>query len=351
MTSFSNELAESEAALLEEFRGRVGVDSAIRDAFAFAREETLPRLGVAPEPNSDVPRVGIAILAGGLATRFGGVPKAAVRLANGSSLLDIKLHSVLDFCNQVSARTPVVVVASPATCGALETLIEPWRRLLPQVHVAVQSTWPRLALHGEWALDERGVPDHAPKGHGEVLRLLAEASEHWPHPPSRWLVSNIDNVFATPSRELLALHVASGAEATVEVVRGRSEDMGGYLAMMGGRLRILEGFQVSADRRPKGQFLFSTNSLVLEAAALDVFQQLPIHPVRKQGRSGEVVVQFERLLGDVGIPCTLNAVVVPREGSESRFIALKTREQFSEYEREVETWLAARLSNTSITAG
>jgi UTP--glucose-1-phosphate uridylyltransferase len=273
-------------------------------------------------------RVGVVILAGGMATRFGGVAKAAVELWPGVSLLDVKLSLVADVGRRFGAALPVAVVVSDATRSAVSDLIA--RRTFANLQISVlsQTLLPRILVGGSLAEIADGGPDMCPPGHGEVIGLLARRGAEMAPGVDFWMVSNIDNILASLDEGVLSSHMRSAAVATVEVVEGETGDAGGYLVRSGDRMRILEGFQVRDEDRPRGPFLFSTNSFVLGPEALRAHAALPFHAVRKQGALGNEVVQFEQLLGDVGLLGPLNPVRVPRHGPQSRFIALKTREAF-----------------------
>ncbi|MGH6958026.1 MAG: UTP--glucose-1-phosphate uridylyltransferase [Caulobacteraceae bacterium] len=278
-------------------------------------------------------RVGAVVLAGGMATRFGGVPKAAVELWPGMTLLDVKLSLVEGVAERFGATVPVVVVVSDATERSVLGLVA--RRNASRLKIAVlrQTLLPRLLVGrslagGSLARRADGRLDMCPPGHGEVIGMLARCGQELAPAVAWWMVSNIDNVLAGLDEGVLSAHIRSAAAATVEVVEGEAGDAGGYLVWSGDRMRILEGFQVREEDRPSDPFLFNTNSFVLGPEALRNHEALPFHAVRKHSDAGHDVIQFEQLLGDVGLLGTLNAVRVARHGSRSRFVALKTREAF-----------------------
>src|ERR1700753_346291 len=71
--------------------------------------------------------VGCVVLAGGMATRFGGVVKAAVPALHGQTFLSIKLGGIRVTAEQNAAEVPAFVMTSFATDAEI-------RRLLPDLH-------------------------------------------------------------------------------------------------------------------------------------------------------------------------------------------------------------------------
>lgn len=72
--------------------------------------------------------VAAVILAGGMATRFGGVVKAAVEVLNGQTFLELKLKDVAAVAERADAHIPVYLMTSFATHDAIQKMAEPLRR-------------------------------------------------------------------------------------------------------------------------------------------------------------------------------------------------------------------------------
>src|SRR4029077_7563958 len=64
-------------------------------------------------------QVGCVVLAGGMATRFGGVVKAAVDVLPGRSFLSLKLADIRRVAREAGTSVPVYVMSSFATHDAL----------------------------------------------------------------------------------------------------------------------------------------------------------------------------------------------------------------------------------------
>src|SRR5690606_13388699 len=67
-------------------------------------------------------QVGVVVLAGGMATRFGGVVKAGVEAVDGRTFLELKLRDVRNLARRTGARVPVYLMTSFATDDAVARL-------------------------------------------------------------------------------------------------------------------------------------------------------------------------------------------------------------------------------------
>ena len=265
--------------------------------------------------------VGAIILAGGLASRFGGTPKASVEITPGWPLLRIKLEILQSLRPAGVDKLPVLVIVSGATNAVVSSLLTELAFANLDIEVIEQPSLPQLLPSGEIALDEAGERRTSPAGHGSILNAIGRA--RGVDGVKYWQVSNIDNAVTSLNPAIIAVHEASGRDVTLEVVRGGPEDVGGYLIKTARGLEIAEGFQVPEQSRPDGDFFFSTNTMVLGRSAIEAGPRLPYYVVDKKLPSGQPVVQFEQLLGDLGRVVSIGAVEVTRLGDRSRFIPLK----------------------------
>ncbi len=312
-------------------------------------------------------KVGILVLNGGMATRFGGGAKGIVPVVAGHprvSFLAIKLAEVRQQAQALQTAIPVVLMHSFATQGPSQShLAEIGWGGIPERdrNWFSQSIMPRVLPDGT-PLQELPEADEMPDsalysapGHGDTLprlrdsgvlaRLQARGVEHL-------LVSNVDNVGATLDPFVLGAHleaVERGAGVSVEVVRRLEGDAGGCVAQLpdGGPAAIIEGF-----RLPKGVDLgdyphFNTNTLWLSLSAVDreidltwfaVRKEIewpPTHPAVKNGQLE--VVQFERLIGQVTEFVPSAYLEVERD---ERFLPIKTREDLTKAAPQLERFAA-----------
>jgi UTP--glucose-1-phosphate uridylyltransferase len=269
-------------------------------------------------------KVAVVILAGGMATRFGGVVKAVVPVLGERTFIDLKIGDVTELARRIETPIPIWVMSSFSTHQkTVQYLDERW----PQQHVEVfsQDVSLRLTPEGELFLDDHGVPSPYATGHGDttfalrrkgLLRsFLAQGGEYV-------FVSNVDNLGATLDPALIALHVENGAEASVEVVRKAPGDKGGAPARLNGTAQIIEGFRFPPGFDQDSIPVFNTNTLIFSARAIDRDFDLPYYQVDKSV-AGRPAVQFERLIGEVTAFLSTRFIEVEREGPEGRFLPAK----------------------------
>lgn len=269
-------------------------------------------------------RVAVAILNGGMATRFGGRVKGVVEVTDGKSFLALKLQHVA----QVAPHAPVFIMNSFAT--QKDTLAHlkqhDYFGLTPdQVHLVTQSISMRLTPKGDVVRDAAGnVSLYAP-GHGDLLQAVAQdtAFKAFMRNKGRYVaVSNVDNLAATLSPRVIGAHMAGGRAITVEVAPRAPKDAGGAPVRVGGKLEVLEGFRFPPDFDMERLPVFNTNTFVFGTEAM-----VPPYPLTwfraDKKVDGKDVVQFERLVGEITSFVEATYLQVPREGPESRFLPVK----------------------------
>jgi UTP--glucose-1-phosphate uridylyltransferase len=297
-------------------------------------------------------RAAVLILNGGMATRFGGVPKGVVPVVEGQpeSFLWVKLAQVRRLIRELDATIPVVVMHSFATAAASHQHLAEldWAGVPRSMRYEFdQSIMPRVTPNGEPIADLPGADSladtsiYAAPGHGDtllrlrtsgVLRQLRQAGvEHL-------LVSNVDNLGADLDPILLGGHIQAideGAHMSVEVVR-REGDRGGCVAVFAGRPVIVEGFRLPPDTDLDRYPQFNTNTLWFWLSAIDRDFDLDWFPVEREiegppthGGSSEplTIVQFEQLIGQATEHLDAHYFEVDRE---RRFMPIKTRDDLLE---------------------
>ncbi len=288
-------------------------------------------------------QVGCVVLAGGMATRFGGVVKAAVPALPGRSFLSLKLADFRRVARAAGVRIPVFVMSSFATHAALLELIETERCDELALEVFPQLISLRLALDGGLFREDGKLSPYAP-GHGDLSFALRRsgALQRFLAGGGRLLAtSNVDNLGATLEPAVLGAHLQSGAEMTAEVAaRGRGE-LGGAPARLDGRLQIIEDFRFPPEVE-LGRFpYFNTNTFVLDARALDRDFALTWFVVRKRV-GGQEAIQFEHLVGELSAFLSCSCVEVARDGRDGRFQPAKDPEELERRRPEIEKILRAR---------
>ena len=303
--------------LFEELRARVASgelspkSNFVRGELAPLADDELAQLPDEGEP--DFAGVAVAVLNGGMATRFGGEVKGLVEAVDGVCFLDWKLHDAR------RAGVPVVLMNSFATD-------EETRRHLgdrDDVILFNQSVSVRLNPDGNVF---PGPSPYSP-GHGDFA-VLAPVDELRARGIRTLMLSNVDNLGARVDPRVLAAHRASGKPLTIEVAHAEG-DPGGAPVRVDGRPQIVEGFRFPPGFDPRSLPVFNTNSLVVEVDALDERLPLTWFYVEKEV-DGRKAVQLERLVNELSAFLPTTYLLVPRHGSHSRFVPVKTPEDLDQ---------------------
>lgn len=299
--------------LFEQLRSRVASGelseeaNLVRGELEPLREDDLARLPEEAEP--DFGGVAVAVLNGGMATRFGGAVKGLVEAVDGVSFLDWKLRDA------ERAGVPVVLMNSFATDE------ETREHLGDRDDVVVFSQSVLLRLEPDGGVFP-GPSPYSP-GHGDfaafapVERLRAAGIR-------TLMLSNVDNLGARVDPRVIAAHRAAGNPVTVEVAPAQG-DPGGAPVRVNGRPQIVEGFRFPPGFDPHALPVFNTNSLVVEVDALEERHPLTWFYVEKEV-DGRTAVQLERLVNELSAFVPTTFLLVPRDGPRSRFVPVKTPE-------------------------
>jgi UTP--glucose-1-phosphate uridylyltransferase len=343
-------------ALRQSFlRGELGVDSnRIRglveppkqgDVVRFPAPETAERKRLAARGVEAMRRgeVGCVVLAGGMATRFGGVVKAAVPALSDRTFLSLKLGGVRLAAEQVEARVPVFVMTSFATDAEI-------RRLLPELNCAAvpasafaQFISLRLRPEGELFREGQAVSPYAP-GHGDLtfaLRRSGVLGRFLAQGGRALYMSNVDNLAATLDPAVIGSHLESGRAVTAEVVSKDPGDTGGAPARVNGTLQIVESFRFPAEFSEDQIPVFNVNSFVLDAQAIDRDFPLSWFVVRKKV-AGQEAIQFEHLVGELTAFASTQCLHVDRDGADGRFQPVKDPDELARRAPHIEAMLRAR---------
>lgn len=271
-------------------------------------------------------QVGVIILAGGMATRFGGVVKAVVPVLEDRTFLKLKLDDVRAIGGE---GVPVYVMSSFATH---ERLVQHVAELgAKNVHVFPQFVSLRLTPEGQLFKEADGDVSPYATGHGDLtfaLRRSGLLAQFRAGGGTLLVMSNVDNLGATLDPAVIGAHVDRKVALSAEVVRKVKGDKGGAPARLDGVPQIIEGFRFPAGFDQDSIPVFNTNTFVMDAAAIDRDFALPFYKVEKKV-DGATAVQFERLVGELTAFLPTTFLEVPREGAESRFLPAKDPEELA----------------------
>lgn len=273
-------------------------------------------------------KVAPVILAGGMATRFGGVVKAVVPVLGQRTFLMLKHEDLTALGRHLGVSLPAFVMSSFATHERIEQHVQEQR--LAGVEVFPQLVSLRLTPEGELFRDENGQLSPYATGHGDLtfaLRRSGVLSRFRAAGGTTLVMSNVDNLGATLDPAVIGLHDELGAAITGEVVH-KGRDKGGAPARLDGKVQIIEGFRFPEGFDQSTIPVFNTNTFVLDAAAIDRDFELPFYRVEKKV-DGRTAVQFERLVGELTAFLPTRFVEVQREGPDGRFLPAKDPEELA----------------------
>jgi len=270
-------------------------------------------------------KVAAVVLAGGMATRFGGVVNAAVEVAQGKTFLDLKLADIRKAAERAGGRVPTYLMTSFATDADVRRMAEKATSSEAPVATFAQFVSLRLTQDGALFRDSQGkVSPYAP-GHGDLtfaLRASGVLAKLREQGVAHIYMSNVDNLAATLDPAIIGAHLKAQKAISVEVADKAKGDKGGAPARVAGVLQIVEGFRFPKGFDQDSIPVFNTNSFVIDVAAIERDFNLTWFAVNKEVE-GKKVIQFERLVGELTafLPC--NAIAVSREGEDGRFMPVK----------------------------
>lgn len=274
-------------------------------------------------------KVGCVVLAGGMATRFGGVVKAVVPALADKSFLELKVADARTVAAHALGNVPLFVMSSFSTHDEIQRHIV--AKHLGPIDVFPQFVALRLTPGGELFRDRNGELSPYATGHGDLTFAMIKSGaldRFRAAGGTTLLMSNVDNLAATLDPALIALHVELGGAITAEVVRKVHGDKGGAPAQYQGRPQIIEGFRFPPSFDQDSIDVFNTNTFILDAEAIAREVELPYYRVEKQV-DGKPAIQFERLVGELTAHVPSRFVEVPRVGHDGRFLPAKDPDELA----------------------
>jgi UTP--glucose-1-phosphate uridylyltransferase len=299
-----------------------------------AEEARLRELGRAALARGEV---AFCVMAGGMATRMGGVVKALVEALPGKTFLDLRLAENQSASERAGKPVPLWLMTSDATDGPIR---EALKKIGAPAHVKVfrQDLGLRLTPEGTLFRGADGKPSTYATGHGDLpdaLRRSGLLTEFRENGGKTVWITNLDNLGASLDERILGLFLDSKAEVMVEVC-DKADDKGGIPVHAAGRLQILEEFRLPEGFDASQVRVFNTNTFLVNAERLE---NAPIEwswfYVEKKV-DGKTAIQFERLVQELTGFLDAQYVRVPREGSASRFLPVKDYDELGKRRSEIE---------------
>jgi UTP--glucose-1-phosphate uridylyltransferase len=290
--------------------------------------------------------VALCVLAGGMATRMGGVVKALVEALPGETFLDMRLRELDAIHRRFGVRPPLWLMTSEATDGPIrEALASKNLGAGSEVATFEQCVSLRLTQEGNLFRDEHGEPSVYATGHGDLpdaLRASGLLDRFISRGGKTVWIANLDNLGATIDPAVLGFHLEHRGPLTVEVVSKVGTDKGGGPVRWNGRRIIAEEVRLPVGFDPATMPVFSTNTFLVQAANLAHLDMKWTYVEVEKKVGAQKAVQFERIVNE--ITTTLEPVMlrVPRDGVAARFLPVKDVAELEHRRGEIEAIARAR---------
>jgi UTP--glucose-1-phosphate uridylyltransferase len=298
-------------------------------------------------------QLAFCVMAGGMATRMGGVVKALVEAFDGKTFLQLRLKDDATWSARAGRPVPLWLMTSEATDG-------PTRRALQDanapahVQTFMQDVGLRLTREGTLFRGDDGRPSTYSPGHGDLPDALRRSGllDRFVQAGGRHVwIANLDNLGASVDPALLGLFLERGRDVMVEAAPKEPGDRGGIPvwadahAEGGGtvrRLQVLEEFRLPAGFDAAAVRVFNTNTFLVRAEPLlQARIRWSWFEVEKKVE-GRTAVQFERLLQELTSAMPAVFVRVPRDGVASRFLPVKDHDELARRRDTIRAVAAAR---------
>ena len=285
-------------------------------------------------------------MAGGMATRMGGIVKALAEVTGGHTFLDMRLAENRTASTLAGRPVPLWLMTSEATHDAI---LQALAKASAPSHVAAfrQNLSLRLTPDGALFIGDDGQPSEHATGHGDLVDALRRS-----HLLDRFLASggkyvwitNVDNLGASIDPVVLGQFIEAvdrGTDVQCEVCR-KEGDKGGIPVHAEGKLQVLEEFRLPPEFDPTTVSVFNTNTFLVRA------EPLAKHPLTwtyfevEKKVDGRPAIQFERLLQEITAQMPSVYLEVSRDGAASRFLPVKDFDELAKRRANIELVARAR---------
>jgi UTP--glucose-1-phosphate uridylyltransferase len=289
----------------------------------------------------------LCVMAGGMATRMGGVVKALVDAFDGHTFLDLRLAENATWTRRGGRPVPLWLMTSDATEAPIRAALAE-RGAPPHVATFTQDLGLRLTREGALFRGDDGEPSTYAPGHGDLpdaLRRSGQLSSFVAGGGKYVWIANLDNLGASIDPALLGHYVETSADVMVEVAPKVAGDKGGIPVWADTRddadrvvrrLQVLEEFRLPKGFDASAVRVFNTNTFLVRAAPLlNAHVRWSWFEVEK--KVGErTAVQFERLLQELTSAMPAAYVRVPRDAERARFLPVKDFDELARRREEIQ---------------
>jgi UTP--glucose-1-phosphate uridylyltransferase len=288
--------------------------------------------------------VALCVLAGGMATRMGGVVKALVEALPGHTFLEMRLLELDALHRRFGVRPPLWLMTSEATNGPIRQALAA-KNVAGEVETFEQCVALRLTQDGNLFRDEHGEPSVYATGHGDLPDAL-KASGLLDRFVARggktvW-IANLDNLGATIDPAVLGFHLEHQGSLTVEVVSKVGTDRGGGPVRWNGKRIIAEEVRLPTGFDVATMPVFSTNTFLVQAEQLAKLDMKWTYVEVEKKVGAQKAVQFERIVNEITTALEPVMLRVPRDGVAARFLPVKDVAELEHRRGEIEAIARAR---------
>lgn len=303
-----------------------------------AEHERLRSIGAAALAKGEL---AFCMMAGGMATRMGGIVKALAEVFDGHSFLRLRLNENRTVTERAGRPVPLWLMTSEATH-------EPLTKALADApaHVAcfMQDLSLRLTPDGNLFFDAQGKPSIHATGHGDLVDALRRSKllDAFLAQGGKYVwISNVDNLGATIDEAVLGRFIERGTEVLCEVC-AKAGDKGGGPVHVEGKFQVVEEYRLPPTFDPSTVGVFSTNTFLVRAEPLaKAPMDWTFFEVEKTV-DGRTAIQFERLVQEITAHLPTAYLFVPREGAEARFLPVKDHDELARRRSNIELVARAR---------
>ncbi|MGM0567852.1 MAG: UTP--glucose-1-phosphate uridylyltransferase [Elusimicrobiota bacterium] len=274
----------------------------------------------------------VAVLNGGMATRFGGVVKGVVEVLDSKSFLELKIEKAF----HISSAINVYIMNSFSTENKTKKYFKEKNYFGRKENIKFfnQFIAPRITPEGEIYKEGKEKVSFYGPGHGDfpyAFKKSGMLDEFLLSGGKYVFLSNVDNLGASLDPALLGMHISSRKQLSAEVAQKESADEGGAPVFVDGRLQLLESFSFPDDIDRSRIPVFNCNSYWINAEGLKESFDLPWYMVKKQV-NGDTVIQFEHICGDLTRFLDTGFIKVRRE---KRFMPVKRPEDLEKVRKKL----------------
>ena len=279
-------------------------------------------------------------MAGGMATRMGGIVKALAEVIPGHTFLSMRLKENQTASERVGRPVPLWLMTSDATDEDLRAALKK-AHAPAHVRTFMQDLSLRLHPNGELFLGDDNEPSTHATGHGDLIDALRRSgllAEFVDNGGKYVWITNVDNLGASIDDAILGYFVeqaGKGVDVLCEVCP-KAGDKGGIPVHAEGKVQVLEEFRLPPGFDPTTVTVFNTNTFLVRAEPIARAPLAWTYFEVEKKVDDKPAIQFERLVQEITAHLPTVFLEVPREGVLSRFLPVKDYDELARRRADIE---------------